>query len=357
MTMLLYLTRVVGLRVLAVCLCLLVLGVGIDLIKTAPDLLEFGGGQAVVTYAALRVPAMLATTLPIATLIGALLAMLALGQSSELAIIRCAGISTQRILLWLAPLAFALGAVHYLTVDRGIVWSNNALGAAFGEIADVNVPKIGRTVAVRDGSLVLHGKLASLDGTALSPFTTFQLDAKGNVTERTSAEIARYVDGIWTLDKVEHFVIKAIGGQPQTQSTQLAPLALRLALTPDLVLDLASKAKAIDSSHAAAVLAKEAIATRGNAFYAMQIERSRVAWAIPFVMLLIGMLGSYKLPRNLAGLRAAGIGFVLGICYTGVDGLFTSLGRLGVAPVQFAAYTPSFSFALIAIVALRQMEN
>jgi len=351
MTLLFYLTRIVGFRVLAVCLCLLVLGVGIDLIKTAPELLEFGGGQAVATYAVLRVPAMLATTLPIATLIGALLAMLSLGQSSELAIIRGAGISTQKLLLWLTPLALVLGAVHYLTVDRGVIWSNKALGAAFGEIADVDVPKIGRVVAVRDGNQILHGKLASLDGMQLSPFTTFTLNPDGNVTQRTRADSAHYADGVWTLDNVERFTIDT----EATQSTKLPPLSLQLALTPELVLDLASKAKAIDSRHAAAVLAK--IATRGKAFYAMQIERSRIAWAIPFVMLLIGMLGSYKLPRSLVGLRAAGIGFVLGICYTGCDGLFTSLGRLGVAPVKFAAYTPSFSFALLAIVALRQMEN
>ncbi len=353
MTLLFYVTRVVGLRVLAVCLCLLILGIGVDLIKTAPELLEFGGGQAVAKYAIFRVPAMLATTLPIATLIGALLAMLSLGQNSELAIIRAAGVSTQRLLLWLTPLALILGGLHYLSVDRGIIWSNNALGATFGKIADVDVPEIGRVIAVRDGNRILYGKLASLDGVELAPFVSFALDSDGNITQRTSAVTADYADGVWTLDTVERLTVGDAEGQP----IKLPQYALKSALTPELVLDLASKAKAVDSRHAAAVLAKQAIATRGKAYYAMQISRSYAAWVIPFVMLLIGMLGSYKLPRSMEGLGAAGLGFVIGIFYIGTDGLFTSLGQLGIVPVEFAAYTPSFSFALIAIIALRQWES
>ena len=353
MTFVLYLSRVVGFRILAVCLCLIVLGIGVDLIRTAPDLLEFGGGKAVATYALLRVPAMLATTLPIATLIGALLAMLSLGQNSEMPIIRSAGVSTQRFLLWLGPLAVLLGAIHFLTVDRGIVWSNNALGAAFGKIANVDVPEIGNVIAVRDGNRVLFGRLASLDGKALAPFTSFILDADGNVTERMSAKVATYDDRAWLLGDIQRATFEGTENPPET----LSDYRLQSTLTPKLVLDLSSKAKAVDSRHAAAVIAKQAIATRGSAYYLMQIKRSYVAWVIPFVMLLIGMLGGYKLPRNPRGLYAAGIGFVIGIFFVGVDGLFTSLGRLGIIPTDFAAYSPSFSFALIAIVALRQLES
>lgn len=351
--MVLYLTRFVGLRILVVCLCLLTLGVGIDLIKTTPALLEFGGAGAVAKYAALRVPALLATTLPIATLIGALISLIALGQNSELAVMRGAGISTMRIFFWLGPLAAALGAIHYLTVDHGVVWSNNALGASFGEIADVDVPKLGRVIAVRDEDRILYGRLASLDGKELVPFMSFTLDAEGNISERLIAERAEYVDGIWMLNTVERLAVNV----EKDDLPPLAQLELDTAVTPQLVLDLASKTKLVDSRHAAAVLAKEAIATRGSAYYAMQIERSRVAWVIPLIMLLIGMLGSYKLPRSLSGLRAAGIGFLIGIFYVGFDGFFTSLGRLGAIPVQFAAYLPSIGFSLIAIAALIYSES
>lgn len=353
MTLLFYLTRIVGLRVLAVCVCLITLGIGVDLIRTAPELLEFGGGKAVATYALFRVPAMLATTLPIATLIGGLLAMLSLGQNSELPIMRAAGISTQWILFWLVPLALVLGFIHYLTVDRGIVWSNNALGATFGKIANVDVPEIGRPVAVREENRILYGKLASLDGRSLAPFTSFTLDSNGIVIQRENANTGTYSDGSWVLYRVDRLVVQ----DKETIQTKLPRYALKSAMTPQLVLDLASKTKAVDSRHAAAVLAKEAIATRGSAYYAMQINRSYVAWVIPFVMLLIGMLGSYKLPRSARGLRAAGVGFVIGIFFIGVDGLFTSFGRLGILSADFAAYTPSFSFSLLAVIALRQLES
>ena len=353
MTLLIYLTRIVGLRIFAVCACLIVLGIGVDLIRTAPELLEFGGGQAVATYALLRVPAMLATTLPIATLIGGLLAMLSLGQNSELPIMRAAGISTQKLLFWLVPLALLLGFIHHLTVDRGVIWSKNALGTTFGKIIDIDVPEIGRPVAVRDGNRILYGKLASLDGRSLAPFTSFTLDSNGNVVQRESADNAVYSGGAWVLRRVDSVVIDS----EESVQTTLPQYALKSALTPQLVLDLASKTKAVDSRHAAAVLAKQAIATRGSAYYAMQINRSYVAWVIPFVMLLIGMLGSYKLPRSSRGLQAAGIGFVLGIVYIGTDGVFTSFGRLGIVSTDFAAYTPSFSFALLAVIALRQLES
>ena len=355
MTFILYISRVVGLRILAVTTCLLVLGIGIDLIKVAPDLLEFGGGHAVATYAALRVPAMLATSLPIATLIGTLLAMLSMGQSSELAIIRSAGVSTFRILFWLTPLALFLGMLHFLAVDRGVVWSTSLLGSTFGEIADIDVPELGRVVAVRDDDRVFYGRLASLDGTRLSPFTLFSLDSEGNITERTTANSANYSDGTWTLRNARR--VATTTEEAKSKFVVVPELAVQSALTPELVLDLASNEKAIDSRHAAAVLAKKAIATRGSAFYAMQIAHSRIVWAIPFVMMLIGMLGSYKLPRSSTGLRAAGLGFLLGICYVGTDGLFMSLGRLGVVPTEWAAYTPIFSFSLLALVALNLSES
>ena len=69
------------------------------------------------------------------------------------------------------------------------------------------------------------------------------------------------------------------------------------------------------------------------------------------------MLGSYKLPRSPRGLQAAGVGFVIGIIYIGTDGVFTSFGRLGIVSAEFAAYTPSFSFALLAVIALTQLES
>lgn len=353
MTLPLYLMRVIGLRILAVCLVLLTIGIGVDLIRTAPDLIEFGGGSAVAKYAVLRSPAILATTLPIAVLIGTLLTMLALGQSSELPIMRSAGISTGRMLVWLTPLAVLMGGIHYLTVDRGVIWSDNALGAAFGEIAGADVPGIGRVIAVRDGERILYGRLAKPDGNALAPLVSISLNKAGNIIMRDSAESASYENGVWTLTSVTRV---RIGGGESVETT-LPELRLTSALTPQLVLDLAGGTKAVDSHHAAAVLAKEAIATRGSAYYAMQIRRSYVAWTVPFIMLLIGMLGSYKLPRSARGLYAAAGGFIIGIFYIGTEGLFTSFGRLGILPVDFAALTPSFSFTLITIIAMRQLES
>lgn len=147
MKLTLYLSRVIASHVLAAVLVLLVLGLSLDLIQAADELVEAGGAGALLHYAALRAPAMGAQILPLGVLIGGLLAFLSLGRRSELTVMRAAGQSVFRLLARLIPLALVLGVAQHLLVDRGVAWSERALADAFAGIADTPASVEGSRVA------------------------------------------------------------------------------------------------------------------------------------------------------------------------------------------------------------------
>ncbi len=334
----LYLSRMLAFRILAAAGVLVAVGLSLDLIRSADALILKGGAWALAHYSLLRAPAMAAQVLPLAVLVGGVLAFLALGRRAELTVMRAAGQSVFRLLARLLPLAAVLGLAQHLLIDRGIAWSERALGEAYGDIAELGIPDEGARIAGRIDGAVVIGRLASRDGAMLAPLTVYALDAEGQVTGRIEASDARFQSGHWQLGGV-----RRVGEIPGSATLDRR---WQTALAPATVLAMAGGGATATSGEAADALAGLALATRSNGYYATRIAQSHAAVVVPAIMLLLAAFASFKGPRGPSGLWMAVTGTVLGLCFVMVDGIFGSLGQMGILGPAVAAWTPAALFAI-----------
>lgn len=334
-----YLSRMLAIRILAAAGILGGLGVSLDLIRSADALILEGGAAALAHYAFLRAPAIAAHVLPIAVLAGGVIGFLALGRRGELTVMRAAGQSVFRLVARLLPLAAALGLSQHLLIDRGIAWSERALGEGYGEIAELGMPKEGARVAGRIEGAVVVGRLASRDGDMLAPLTVYALDADGQVTGRIEAADARFHRDHWELRGV-----RRVGEVPGSVALDLL---WETALAPATVLAMAGREATATSGEAAAVLAGLALAARSEAYYATRIARSHSAFVVPAIMLLFAGFASFTGPRGPAGIGMAVTGTALGLGFVMLDGVFGSLGQMGLVAPPVAAWAPAALFAIV----------
>ena len=99
MTLALYLSRHVGVRIVAVLAGFVALGLSLDMLENAADIIERRGLAGLGEYALLRAPLVLVTILPLGVLFGAALAFLSLAARNEMVVLRTAGYNTVRALL------------------------------------------------------------------------------------------------------------------------------------------------------------------------------------------------------------------------------------------------------------------
>ena len=337
MTLARYLSGVLGVRILAAGLVLLALGLSLDLIKAADALIRTGGAGALVRYAALRAPAMGATILPLAVLVGGVVGFLTLGRRSELTVMRAAGQPVFALVLRLVPLAVALGIGHHLLVAEGAAWSERALADRFGAVAETPVPEPGARVMVRIDRAVVIGRLARHDGRALAPVTVYVLDPEGRITGRVEAAYARHDDGQWSLSEARRTgPLPGPAGDWQSR------------LTPGDVRALATGARAASAAEAADALSGLAVATRSRAYYATRLAQSRAAFAVPALMLICAAFASFTAPRGPGGLGLTLLGTGIGLGFVTIEGLFSSFGKVALMPAGLAAWGPVVLFASLA---------
>jgi lipopolysaccharide export system permease protein len=333
-----YLSIMLAMRILAAAAILLGLGLSLDLIRSADALILEAGAAALAHYAVLRAPAIAAHVLPIAVLVGGVICFLALGRRGELTVMRAAGQSVFRLILRLLPLVATLGLAQHLLIDRGIAWSERALGEAYGEIAELGMPKEGARVAGRIEGAVVIGRLASRDGDVLAPLAVYALDADGQVTGWIEAADARFQRDHWDLSGV-----RRVGGM---QGSGAPDLLWQTALAPATVLAMAGGGTTATSGEAAAALAGLALAVRSQGYYATRIAQSHSAFIVPAIMLVFAAFASFTGPRGPGGIGMAAAGTALGFAFVIVDGVFGSLGQMGIIAPSAAAWAPAALFAI-----------
>lgn len=340
MTLMLYLTSVIATRVLAATLVLLLLGLSLDLLKSATDLLDEGGIRALGTYALLRAPLITATLFPIAVLAGGVLAFLALSRRSEMVVIRAMGQSIFGTLRLMIPAAMLLGLIYHLLDDRVAPWGEARLLQSFPVSAEA--AGIGAEIWYRTSDEVVFARLAATDGSALEDLTFWPFDAEGQVSSKTSAARADHEDGVWLVTGYEE---------------DATPTPWQTLLTPASVRALASGSLAVSTATAKQALSGTGVSTRGDAYYSTLIAHSYVTPLIPAVMLVIAAVASFGLVRGSGGVGYAIVAIVAGFVYVVTDGVLGTLSEVGAINPILAATLPSALFITLGIWSLIVLEE
>lgn len=348
MTMALYLTRVVGGRILAVLLAFLLLGLSFDLIENSTEVIEGHGLAGVAGYAVLRAPLLLLTVFPLGILVGATLAFLALAARSEMVVMRTAGVNTLRIVLFLVPLALVLGAAQ------------NRLAASVGPAAEqalverfpglVASPDIEDEVWLRDWEAVIRIGAVAENAMVLRDLSIFETGPDGVLDRRIDAAVGRYTGDAWQLSEA---TVREAGGPPAA----MGEMVWRSRLTPAGVLGAARKPDLVAAEDVRRVLAGERPGARGTPYYLVQLWRGYAALLVPAVMVMFGALASFGLVRSGGGARYVALGLTGGMVFVLVDGVFTSLGQVGAMQAALAAFVAPAAFLVVGLWSIVLIEE
>ena len=157
----------------------------------------------VARYAALRLPAIVQQSVPMAALAGAMAAIALYASRHEITAIRAAGLSQWRVLMMAAPVALALLAATFALAEWATPASQVRLAAWWQATEPASEERAERARWFRLESDVIRVGAASPDGTRLADVQIFSRDGQGRVAQRISAARAAYGASGWTLSGVE----------------------------------------------------------------------------------------------------------------------------------------------------------
>lgn len=191
----------------------------IEMLRRAGDYSGDIPGILLAWMTLLRLPSFSELTLPFAVLIGTIAIFLMSSRSSELVVLRAAGVSVWQFTLPAMIVAFVLGVIFVLLY-------NPIAAAARGQAEDLYAAAFGKNESVlktnnkagawlredgTDGPSVVHALQVLNQGLELNGVTVFQYDTDNALTERIEAKRAVLKNGRWVL---EDAWVSAVGREP-----------------------------------------------------------------------------------------------------------------------------------------------
>ncbi|MFP3920275.1 MAG: LPS export ABC transporter permease LptG [Dichotomicrobium sp.] len=194
------------LGVFTVCLALIFFIDFLELLREASKREGVSMGSLVV-IALLRLPKFAELTLPFAVLIGSIAAFMALSRTSELTVVRAAGISAWQFLRPALFVAFVLGALSTAVYNPMAAWAKASADRLIGDVLGKenesllreNKPAWLRQNGADGPSIIYAGSVAD-QGRTLSAITVLQFDRNRKFLERIEADKARLSPGYWALE-------------------------------------------------------------------------------------------------------------------------------------------------------------
>ena len=225
----------IGQTVLFSCLVVLLAIIGLDVLFAFVDELKDLTDQytlsVAVKYVLLRIPGSVYEFIPLSCLVGCLIGLGLLASSSELTVMRAAGVSKFKIVLSVCRPVLLLVVVAALIGEYVVPVS--------GQQATVEKAKAhggGRAVGTqygvwhREGNWVMHFNAIERDGT-VHGLTLYEFDANNRLISSSFATKAVYLEGHWNLSNLKSTYFDG----DRTQVEKLKQDSWRSELKPELL--------------------------------------------------------------------------------------------------------------------------
>ncbi|HWH74449.1 MAG TPA: LptF/LptG family permease, partial [Methylibium sp.] len=266
-----YLRRRVGGQILALLALLTAMMQVLELLDVTTEILERGQGVGgLLYYALLRLPAELGLALPLAVLLGTMIAMNAMARAAEITSMRASGVSLTRMLAYLMPvlLVFAALQVALLQLVLPRVEIELKQWWAAGARAAEQAPPLWAHTSGGPASF----EIAGADGRRLRDVRLYAREA-GLLTSRVRAASARWDGQAWLLEDVTELRIEADGIRRIHEDRR----EWRTNLQPDEVLRLGFARPHLSSMMLADVIAGSRVGTQPLSYYQTALYRSFTA--------------------------------------------------------------------------------
>ncbi|KUO51484.1 MAG: LPS export ABC transporter permease LptG [Sphingomonadales bacterium BRH_c3] len=356
-TLTLYLARMFVVRILAVLVMLVLVLMMLDLLSTSGDILATeGNGQGeLVTYAALRIPQLVARFLPYSVLLATIITLVTLNQNSEVIAMKAAGLSAHQVLAPLLLTAAIVSVVSFGFNERVVTRATATLKA--WEAADYGpVPQdsgVRANVYLTDGASVLAA--ATMTGTGndirMADVTWYERSDSGMILKQVRAESATYAAPGWRLEDTVSFDV----GTAETR--QQPVMVVGKQLTPDKIeLDTVDPDAEPFWRLSQSIDAYEAVGRRTAELRAKWWHKLSGPLSA-FLMPLLGAVAAFGLARSGQLFLRALIGMALGFAYFVIDNAALAMGSFGGYPPLLAAWAPFFLFLLVGETVLVRTEE
>lgn len=311
----------------------------------------------VLKLAFLRMPAFAELTLPFAVLVGTIGAFLVLGRSSELIIIRAAGVSVWRFILPPVLVAFGVGVFAVLVYNPLAAYSKaeseRVFAALFGGSKSVLRAANNQIWFRQDGSdgpSVMNAKAFANQGQSLVGVTTLQYSKKSVFVERIDAKRADLAEGRWVFKDAW---VSRIGEPPKFFKNYL----LSTYLTPTQISDSMGSVQTVSfwALPAYIEIANKAglPATRYKIQYQLLLSKPFLL-AIMVLIAATCALRTFRLGRIQTMII---VGMCIGIGFFIFAETSRQFGLAGKVAPEIAAWVPLFAWSLVVLTVLSHQED
>lgn len=329
----------------------------LDLLNQSDNIMRAEGATraSLVQYVQWRFPELVSQFAPFAALLATLFTLAGLNQSSEITVMRAAGLSASQVIVPILATSLVMGVLQFIFHETVTIDSARHLAdwRRTGYQPDPPPPTEGRqNIWLNDGTRVVEAETARRlpDQVLLDKVTIFERADDGDLTRSVSADLAILDKGIWTLYGARDFDF--ISHKRERLGTITYPLTLpveRLFAN----LDHPEHASITTLRQSIDVLAKVGMETYTleTTFY------HRFAMALSgFIMPLLGCFVAYGVPRGGARVGRIVMGMALGFSYFVFDNYMVAMGGLGVVPAFLASTAAPGLYLLAGFSILSQLE-
>ncbi|MEL7216389.1 MAG: LPS export ABC transporter permease LptG [Pseudomonadota bacterium] len=318
------------------------------------------------SMAFLHAPSVLNKGLPFVFLIAALTTFLGLARSSELVVLRAAGLSAWLILGAPVLLAVVLGVASfsvYNPVSAITLKQYERLDIKYfrGQDSLLSISRTGLWLrqANEAGNTVIHANRASGDGTELIGVTMYVFDGEGAMVEQIIAPSARLTPGAWQIADADRWSITQSdeGSVSRLEREVGTSTIVATDLTSNIILESFADPNALsfwDLSGFIETLELSGFSAVRHRLY-MQTELSK-----PLLFAAMVLIGAGFSMRHV---RFGGSGVMILGCVTSGFALFfladiaEALGASGALPVPIAAWVVPVSALLYGAGLLFNLED
>lgn len=330
----------------------------LDLLNRSEDLLnpDGAGMGSILRYISLRAPQIVSQFTPFAALLGVVFTLAGLSHTSEITVMRAAGMSVHRVLFPLGVACAGIAVAHFVFHETVTVKSSEALD--YWEVNDYAVdlpPESDTRTDIRisyDNELISAASAARIrDAVILTNVTITSLDASGLISSVIEARVARYESDGWRLYDARTLgamSLEVVDNDEVIWTNTLDPeLLFALTLEPDQtsISELARKIRQLSEDRADARGAMTSLLSRFSKPMAT------------LVMPLLGAIAGFGVHRQGVMLARAVTGAALGFTYFVAENLALAFGALGVVPAIIGAFFPLALFMVVGFSIILAMEN
>ncbi|MCW5729757.1 MAG: LPS export ABC transporter permease LptG [Alphaproteobacteria bacterium] len=328
----------------------------LELLEVTRDLAVRGDGGFLVTlyYMGLRFPAILVQTVPLAVLMGALLALLHLAANNEIIALKSVGISFYAVLASLLPVGLLVALGYHVLGDLVAPAADRKLQFWWNETTPLAQQSLPPRAWMRDGDSVVVVDRIHPRGDELYGVTIHVRDAAANMTERLVAEQARYEDGQWRLYSVHR---QLVNEAPGAQREEIPMLPWASGLTPANLAEIATPPRIFTFTQLRRVLSGEWVGSRAQYYYQTKLHKKIAGPVSLLLLILIAAPVAQTIRREGTGGLALVFGVILGFGYFVADGLVLTLGEGGLLPGIVAAWMPTLIFTMVSGAILLHREH